>query len=289
MTQLSERPPGSLTETPWLTDRPPRHAASRAGIPMRVVVVAVLAAAVAGGAAGGVAGSLTARTTATTAEPTPAISVPSQTAPEDLPAVIARVSKSVVDIEATTTTTEQGEAAVEHAAGTGFVYDPVGLIATNAHVVGTARRVSVTLADGSRLQGDVLGRDTAHDLAVVRIDKHHLLALQRGSSAKVRVGDFVVAAGNALALEGSPTITVGIVSALDRTITTSTGTELSGLIQTDAAISSGDSGGPLLTPSGDVIGINTAGAASTEGVVVANIGFAIPINQAMPVLRRLSR
>lgn len=289
MTQLSERLPGSRTEPPWLTDRPPRHAASRAGIPMRVVVVAVLAAAVAGGAAGGVAGSLTARTTATTAAPTPAISVPAQTAPEDLPAVIARVSKSVVDIEATTTTTEQGEATVEHAAGTGFVYDPVGLIATNAHVVGTARRIAVTLADGSRLQGEVLGRDTTHDLAVVRIDRHHLLALQRGSSAKVRVGDFVVAAGNALALEGSPTITVGIVSALDRTITTSTGTELSGLIQTDAAISSGDSGGPLLTPSGEVIGIDTAGAASTEGVVVANIGFAIPINQAMPVLRRLSR
>lgn len=75
----------------------------------------------------------------------------------------------------------------------------------------------------------------------------------------------------------------------DRTITTSSGAELSGLVQTDAAISSGDSRGPLLTPAGAVIGINTAGAASTEGVIVTNIGFAIPINQAMPVLRELSR
>jgi S1-C subfamily serine protease len=102
----------------------------------------------------------------------------------------------------------------------------------------------------------------------------------------VAVGDDVVAIGNALALEGSPTVTRGIVSALDRSIDTSSG-QLTGLIQTDASISSGNSGGPLANAAGEVIGVNTAAAASSQGTTAENVGFAISIDKAMTVVEQL--
>ena len=133
----------------------------------------------------------------------------------------------------------------------------------------------------------MVGVDTANDIALLKVtDRHGLVAAPIGDSSTLDVGDDVVAIGNALALEGGPTVTRGIVSALGRSIEDETGT-LSGLIQTDAAISSGNSGGPLVNASGQVIGLNTAVATSSQNVSAENIGFAIPINQALQIVANL--
>ena len=129
--------------------------------------------------------------------------------------------------------------------------------------------------------------DAANDIAVVQVtDTTGLVAAPLGSSDQVAVGDSVVAIGNALALEGGMTVTQGIVSALDRSLQTDTDS-LAGLIQTDAAISSGNSGGALVNAAGQVIGINTAVATSYAGVSVSNIGFAISIDNAIAVANSL--
>ena len=124
----------------------------------------------------------------------------------------------------------------------------------------------------------MIASDTSRDLALLRVDDTDgLVAAPLGTSSDLAVGDEVVAIGNALALEGGPTVTQGIVSALGRSIETENGT-LQGLIQTDAAISSGNSGGPLVNSRGEVIGMNTAVAASSGTVNASNIGFAISID-----------
>ncbi|GIU85529.1 MAG: hypothetical protein KatS3mg009_0044 [Acidimicrobiia bacterium] len=169
--------------------------------------------------------------------------------------------------------------------GTGFVVDPGGVVVTNAHVVGNARTVSVYLADGTELEGEVVGRDARFDLAVVEVDRDGLPYLQLGDSDELEVGDPVVAIGNALGLsEGSgATVTTGIVSGLDRVI--DLGDEiLYNAIQTDAAINPGNSGGPLLDMNGRVVGINTAIASPDYS---NNVGFAISISSAKPVIDAL--
>src|SRR4029077_5737024 len=141
-----------------------------------------------------------------------------------------------------------------------------------------------TLADvKTPLSASVLGVDAPHDLAVIKIARNDLPTAQIGDSESVEVGDSVVAIGNALALEGSPTVTSGIISALHRTISTENST-LRDVIQTDAAINPGNSGGPLLDSDGKVIGINTAIASPADA---NNIGFAIAISSAEPYLRQL--
>jgi putative serine protease PepD len=133
----------------------------------------------------------------------------------------------------------------------------------------------------------LVGADTEADLALLQLeDTSNLTPATLGSSAALAVGDDVVAIGNALALRGGPTVTHGIVSALGRTLDTESGT-MTGLIQTDASISSGNSGGPLVNAAGEVIGINTAVATSGGGTSAENIGFVIGIDQAMPVVERL--
>jgi putative serine protease PepD len=133
----------------------------------------------------------------------------------------------------------------------------------------------------------VVASDAEADLALLRVsDTDRLVPAPLGSSADVQVGDQVVAVGNALALEGGMTVTQGIVSAVDRSIETEAGT-LAGLIQTDAAISSGNSGGPLVNAAGEVIGINTAVATSGGGVSASNIGFVISIDTAQSVVEDL--
>ncbi len=134
---------------------------------------------------------------------------------------------------------------------------------------------------------ELVGIDSAADLALLRIKgASGLPAATLGASASLRVGDDVVAIGNALALEGGPTVTRGIVSALNRTLQ-SGGVDMQGLIQTDAAISSGNSGGPLVNAAGEVVGINTAVAVSSESTTAENIGFAIPVDRVQPALQRL--
>jgi putative serine protease PepD len=198
--------------------------------------------------------------------------------------IVAKVAPSVVSIRSTIT---QGPF-TEDAAGTGVIISSDGEIMTNAHVVDTATSVKVTLAGETQARdAQVVGTDPANDLALLKIaNVSGLPAATLGKSGDVRVGDDVVAIGNALALRGGPTVTRGIVSGLDRSLDTQAST-MTGLIQTDASISSGNSGGPLVDATGKVIGINSAVAASGGGTAAENIGFAIAIDNAKPVIDRL--
>jgi len=251
------------------------------------VALLVLVATIAGGVSGGVVASLSVPAerpiSSATAAPAVATTAPiSLTALPDVPGIIASIRPSVVAIDVSATVRVGPRTVTAQGAGTGFVIASNGMIATNAHVVSGAQQITVTLADGSTAAGSVVGTDTTADLAVVHIDRTGLVPLPFGRSADVRVGQMVIVVGNALALEGGPTASLGIVSALDRTIGTTDGTTYSHLIQTDAAMNSGDSGGPLVDAQGRVIGINTAGASSAE-----NVGFAIAIDTAAPVLEQL--
>lgn len=172
-------------------------------------------------------------------------------------------------------------------AGTGFVIDETGLIVTNAHVIEGADEISVTFFDGSAIGAELVGSFPGEDVAMVRVEgKEDLRAAVLGSSDDLRVGEDVVAIGNALGLGGKPTVTTGIVSAKDRSISGDTedgGTiALDNLIQTDAAINPGNSGGPLLNAAGEVVGINTAVIPGA-----ANIGFALAIDSLKPLIEDL--
>ena len=202
----------------------------------------------------------------------------------DVAGVVAKAEPAVVSIQVDM---DNGFRSAT-GAGTGVILTSDGEVLTNAHVVDGARTVRVTLAGESRARtADVVGTDPAADLALLRIPgAKDLPTADLGSSADVAVGDDVVAIGNALALRGGPTVTRGIVSALDRSLDTDDGT-MTGLIQTDASISSGNSGGPLVNALGQVIGINTAVASSGRGSAAENIGFAIAIDKALPVMEQL--
>lgn len=273
------------------------------------VVIAALAVGALAGATTGVLASrrdrerVTATTTATTAAPSttattaaPTTALPTTTVettttvvPETLQAVIRRVVVSVVDISVSgMVTDEYGRIREAEWAGSGFVIDASGVIATNAHVVEGADSLTVSTHDGRTLTATVLGADREHDLAVIKVDASDLPALNLASERELEVGDRVIAVGNALNLEGSPTVSVGIISALGRNVEFADGSTLSHLIQTDASISSGDSGGPLLTDTGIVIGVNTAGMGDGESTTAENIGFAVPMSDALPILRRLA-
>jgi len=161
-------------------------------------------------------------------------------------------------------------------------------VLTNAHVVEGASSIRVTLSGQSQARNAALvGIDTSNDLALLKITgASNLPTATIGRSADVAVGDGVVAIGNALALPGGPTVTSGIISALNRSLGTGSG-QMSGMLQTDASISSGNSGGPLVNAAGQVIGINTAVATSSQTTTAENIGFAIPIDKAMVVVAQL--
>lgn len=167
-------------------------------------------------------------------------------------------------------------------AGTGLIASSDGLIVTNAHVIEGAQQVEVLFTDGRRLRAKVVGADTEADLAVIKVDAKDLPVAPLGNSDELRVGDSVIAVGHALGLPGGPTVTTGIVSALDRSIRLDSATILRNLIQTDAAINPGNSGGALLDAAGNVIGINTAIAGEAQ-----NIGFAIAITPARSILDQL--
>ena len=168
--------------------------------------------------------------------------------------------------------------------GSGVIYDAKkGYIATNNHVVQGAKEITVYLTDGRNLKGKVLGTDPATDLAVVKIDADNLPEAPLGDSDTIQVGEPAIAIGNPLGMELRGSVTVGIVSALNRTV--SVGDNKYTLIQTDAAINPGNSGGALVNADGEVMGINSAKIAKGG---VEGIGFAIPINTAKPILEELS-
>lgn len=169
----------------------------------------------------------------------------------------------------------------DEGAGTGVVIRSDGYIVTNFHVIQGANDIRVTLPTGKTYDATVVGYDIITDLAVLKVDDENLTTITMGDSDALHVGDWVVALGNALALKGGPTVTLGIVSARGRTLSTERG-DLYDLIQTDAAINDGNSGGPLINLNGEVIGINTAIIRRAQG-----IGFAISSSAAQPIIDSL--
>jgi putative serine protease PepD len=197
--------------------------------------------------------------------------------------LVVAVRPAIVAIHTTLTETNVfGQQVEGEAAGSGFVLSKDGYVVTNNHVVDGASDITVTLDDGSTAKATLVGADPRADLAVLHVDRTDLTPLALGDSDKIQVGDPVVAIGNALDLGAEPTVTGGLISAKDRTITEPNGSVLVDLIQTDAAISPGNSGGPLLSMSGQVVGINTAVAGQGQ-----NIGFAIAINRANELIQQL--
>jgi serine protease Do len=194
----------------------------------------------------------------------------------DVAKIIAEAEPAIVAI-----TVDDGPGSGNGGAGTGFVITPDGYVVTNNHVAEGASRIQVAFSNGDTKSANVVGTDPSTDLAVLKVDATGLPAVQLGDSDTAQVGDGVVAIGNALALEGGLSVTRGIISGTNRTVDTNAGASLVGMLQTDAAINPGNSGGPLLDANGKVIGINTAIANPASA---QNVGFAIPISRAKPVI-----
>jgi S1-C subfamily serine protease len=189
--------------------------------------------------------------------------------------ILEKVSKSVVNISTIRLVQNMFYQAFPiKGVGSGTIIDAEGHILTNNHVVQGAERIAVTLWNGEVLNGRLMGTCGVHDIAVVRVDKKGLPFAEFGDSDTLRIGQRVYAIGNPFGLAGGPTITSGVVSALNRTLE-SKSELLENLVQTDASINPGNSGGPLVDTQGKVVAINTAIIPFAQG-----IGFAIPINSA---------
>lgn len=199
-------------------------------------------------------------------------------------AVAEKATPSVVGITTTSVNRSGGFFPTEtKGVGTGIIVDAKGYILTNSHVVsdGGATSVNVLFNDGTDTSGKVIWYDSQMDLAIVKVEKDGLTPAEFGDSDKVKVGDISIAIGNPLGLDFQKSVTQGIISGLDRSIETEQA-KMTGLLQTDASINSGNSGGPLLNSKGQVIGINTAKASQGEGM-----GFAIPINTAKSIVKEV--
>ena len=215
------------------------------------------------------------------AGPAPARSHPERRV--GVPAMVARVVPAVVSITTRQIERDQFNQPVPtRGLGSGFILDRRGYILTNNHVVEDAEDIKVALTDGRVFRALRVGADRFSDLAVLRIAGKDLPTLPLGASSRLAVGETVVAIGSPLWIEGGPTVTTGVVSALGRSMEQPGLPTLHNLIQTDAAINPGNSGGPLLNLKGDVVGINTAVIASAHG-----IGFAISASTAKPVVKEL--
>jgi S1-C subfamily serine protease len=229
-----------------------------------------------------------ATTSPTTGNIDPAVNEPNAADPHgpiDVNAVATAVAPSVVTISADVDGGFQSGEAV----GTGVIVSEDGEIITNAHVVAGASEIRVRLAGNTEpIVAELVATDPGNDLALLRIDLDKPLpAATFANPDDIRLGDHVVAIGFALDLDGDPSVTLGIISALDRTLSESTEIALDGLIQTDAAISSGNSGGPLVNAAGQVVGINTAVARSDAEISASNVGFAISSGEVLQVLEQL--
>ena len=197
---------------------------------------------------------------------------------------VERLSESVVGIDSTRLANDYrfGVVPVE-GQGSGVIIDPKGIIVTNNHVVDESARVQVNLKDGRTFVGEVIGTDPATDVALVKVQAENLPFAVMGDSEKLKVGQIVLAIGNALGLPGAPTVSMGLIGALGRPLP---GTDfvVEGLIQTDAAINPGNSGGPLADLDGKVIGMNTAMIPFAQGM-----GFAIPSETIKRIMDQITR
>jgi putative serine protease PepD len=279
-----EPPPPPLTYAPVSPppQSPDRPAARGGGF----VALLVAAALVAGAVAGAVAGRVTGHKAGVTGTSISSASLGGKGTGQiakagDIQAILAKIQPAVVTIR--TQAYQRGDFFPSQGAGSGSIISADGEVMTNAHVVEGATSINVYLTGDSKPHAaDLIGSDTTNDVALVKIRNASALPTATlGKSADLRVGDGVVAIGDALDLGATPTVTSGIVSALGRDIQSQT-ESLTGLIQTDAAINPGNSGGPLVDAQGRVVAMNTAVAGNAQ-----NIGFAIPIDKAKPIIDSL--
>ena len=205
-------------------------------------------------------------------------------------AVVKKSIDSVVGITTKTKATQNTifgpQTGYVEGVGSGSIVTKDGYILTNSHVVsnGDASEINVLFSDDKTKKAKLVWNDTTLDLAVIKVEANNLSPIDLGDSDKVNVGDKAVAIGNPLGLELQSTVTNGIISGLDRTVSFQNGARMDGLMQTDAAINSGNSGGALLNSKGELIGINTAKAGNSDG-----IGFAIPVNLAKKVIKEIAK
>src|SRR5213080_1002224 len=195
---------------------------------------------------------------------------------------VEKLSESVVSIDSVRVTRDFAYGVVPiEGKGSGLIIDSKGYVITNNHVIDGAAKVQIHLKDGRSFVGEVVGSDPSTDIAVIHVEAENLPAATLGDSEQLKVGQLALAIGNTLGLQGGPTVSLGVVSALGRPLP---GADFifEGLIQTDTAINPGNSGGPLADISGNVIGMNTAMIPYAQGV-----GFAIPVNTIKWVMQQI--
>ncbi len=196
--------------------------------------------------------------------------------------VVQRVAPAVVGLRVERALGRSPRLVEVQGAGSGFLIAPDGYVLTNSHVVHRAKRIVVSLADGTELRGELVGEDPATDLAVVRVQAAGLPVVLLGDSDRLQVGQLVIAIGNPLGLQAS--VVTGVVSALGRSLRGPDGRLIENVIQTDAPLNPGNSGGPLVDTRGEVVGVNTAIVAGAQG-----LSFAVPANTAQWVVGHLLR